>query len=137
MYTSALFVVHVWIRGYAEQPENGTWCLQAMSALEAGVATWRRGLALVATLALLTHGILLTRARVRDWHDDLTLYKSAVLVCPGSAKNHHQLGLLYASAGNFSAAMEEYMRARHIDPEFCDVDQSIGARPTKCSLHLH
>ena len=67
-----------------------------------------------------------TQNRTYDWINDETLYTSAVQICPNSAKNHHQLGQIYDISGRMDEALEEYMEAKKIDPDFCDVDHNLG-----------
>ena len=63
-----------------------------------------------------------TRARTAEWKDDVSLFRSAIEVCPNSAKLQHHVGQLALNAGNLTTARAHLARARAIDPEFCDID---------------
>ena len=63
-----------------------------------------------------------TRARTAEWKDDVSLFRSAIEVCPNSAKLQHHVGQLALNVGNLTTARAHLTRARAIDPEFCDID---------------
>jgi len=85
---------------------------------------WRNAAWLVlGLLALLLAGR--TVIRNRDWHDNLTLFASAVKVVPGSAKSHSNLGLQYYTLDQLDAADRELHTALDIYPE---LPEALGYR---------
>jgi tetratricopeptide (TPR) repeat protein len=68
-----------------------------------------------------------TYARNYDWLDDLSLWTSAVDVCPGSAKAHYNLGrALSKLPSRLPDAIVEYQVASRIDPEFPEAHFDLG-----------
>ena len=68
-----------------------------------------------------------TYARNSDWKDDLSLWSSAVNVCPGSAKAHYNLGkVLETMPGRMPEAVAEYRAALRIDPDHADVHNNLA-----------
>lgn len=91
------------------------------------LAWWKRwyahaGLAMVC-LALASR----TYARNSDWKDELSLWTSAVSVCPGSAKAHYNLGkALEVLPGRTQDAVAEYRESLRIDPDHADVHNNLA-----------
>ena len=68
-----------------------------------------------------------TYARNFDWLDDLSLWTSAVDVCPGSAKTHYTLGNALAQLpGRMPDAIAEYQAALRIDPNYAVAHYNLG-----------
>jgi tetratricopeptide (TPR) repeat protein len=68
-----------------------------------------------------------TYARNSDWKDELSLWTSAVNVCPGSAKAHYNLGkVLEVLPGRSSDAIAEYRISIRIDPNHADVHTNLA-----------
>jgi tetratricopeptide (TPR) repeat protein len=68
-----------------------------------------------------------TYARNFDWQDELSLWSSAVEVCPGSARPHMNLGLaLAALPGRLPDALAEYRTAVKILPEGAQEHYNLG-----------
>ena len=68
-----------------------------------------------------------TYARNSDWTDEVTLWTSAVNVCPGSAKAHYNLGeALERLPGRLPDAIAEYRVAERIDPDPADVHNNLA-----------
>lgn len=59
-----------------------------------------------------------TVIRNRDWHDQQTLFLSAALVSPDSARVHGDLGVGYFEQGEFLSATRSLERALDIHPDF-------------------
>jgi tetratricopeptide (TPR) repeat protein len=77
----------------------------------------------VACLALAAR----TYARNFDWKDELSLWSSAVNVCPGSAKAHYNLGkALESLPGRVPEAIAEYRASLRIDPDHADVHNNLA-----------
>ncbi|MGA3240583.1 MAG: tetratricopeptide repeat protein [Bryobacteraceae bacterium] len=77
----------------------------------------------VACLALAAR----TYARNFDWKDELSLWTSAVNVCPGSAKAHYNLGkALESLPGRLPEAIAEYRVSLRIDPDHADVHNNLA-----------
>jgi tetratricopeptide (TPR) repeat protein len=81
-----------------------------------------------AALAVVCLGLTArTYARNLDWKDELSLWTSAVNVCPGSAKAHYNLGkTLETMPGRLSEAIAEYRMALQIDPDHADVHNNLA-----------
>ena len=68
-----------------------------------------------------------TYARNFDWLDDLSLWTSAVNVCPGSAQAHANLGVaLVNSGGPLPEAIAEYEAALRINPDLAEAHDDLG-----------
>jgi tetratricopeptide (TPR) repeat protein len=68
-----------------------------------------------------------TYARNSDWKDELSLWSSAVNVCPGSAKAHYNLAkALEILPGRMPEAVSEYKEALRIDPGHADVHNNLA-----------
>jgi len=68
-----------------------------------------------------------TYARNFDWVDDLSLWASAVDVCPESAKTHNNLGsALSQLPGRLPDAIAEYQAALRIDPDYAEAHNNLG-----------
>jgi hypothetical protein len=68
-----------------------------------------------------------TYARNFDWLDDRSLWSSAVDVCPGSAKAHHNLGNTWLHVpGRLPDAIAQYEAALRIDPGYAEAHTSLG-----------
>jgi tetratricopeptide (TPR) repeat protein len=68
-----------------------------------------------------------TYARNFDWKDELSLWRSAVNVCPGSAKAHYNLGkALESLPGRLPEAIAEYRASLRIDPDHADVHNNLA-----------
>jgi len=68
-----------------------------------------------------------TYARNLDWKDELSLWTSAVDVCPESAKAHYNLGkTLEPLPGRLPDAIAEYRAALRIDPADGEAHNNLG-----------
>ena len=68
-----------------------------------------------------------TYARNSDWQDELSIWSSAVEVCPGSAKAHYNLAkALEVLPGRMPEAIAEYQAALRIDPDHADVHNNLA-----------
>src|SRR5271157_5991447 len=68
-----------------------------------------------------------TYARNFDWLDDLSLWTSAVDVCPGSAKAHYNLGsALSKLPGRLPDAIVEYQVALQIEADYAEAHFDLG-----------
>ena len=127
----------------ARRPAEGTVELEGQEP--AAPSTARK---LSAVVAMGVFGALCTLAgtatfeRTKDWATDETLFRSALDVCPNSAKINQQFGQIqlnhaspmdptaYKSAGARAKAAKHaealFLRAREIDPDFCDIDFNLG-----------
>jgi tetratricopeptide (TPR) repeat protein len=68
-----------------------------------------------------------TYARNFDWLDDLSLWTSAVNVCPASAQAHANLGVALVNSGvPLPEAVAEYEAALRIDPDLAEAHNNLG-----------
>ena len=68
-----------------------------------------------------------THIRNFDWQDSLTLWTSAVDVCPGSAKPHYNLAIeLERIPGRLPEAIAEYREAVRIEPDRADAHDNLA-----------
>jgi protein O-mannosyl-transferase len=68
-----------------------------------------------------------TYTRNSDWKDEISLWTSAVTICPGSAKAHYNLGeALEVLPGRLPDAIAEYRVSLRIDPDHADVHTNLG-----------
>jgi protein O-mannosyl-transferase len=68
-----------------------------------------------------------THARNSDWHDGITLWTSAVEVCPGSARPHYNLAKEFEHIpGRMEDAAAEYREAVRIEPDRADAHDNLG-----------
>ena len=68
-----------------------------------------------------------TYARNFDWLDELSLWTSAVDVCPESAKAHYNLGnALSQLPGRLPDAIAQYEAALRIDPGYAQAHANLG-----------
>jgi tetratricopeptide (TPR) repeat protein len=68
-----------------------------------------------------------TYARNFDWLDDVSLWTSAVDVCPESAKAHNNLGgALTKLPGRLPEAIAQYEAALRIEPNYAEAHNNLG-----------
>ena len=68
-----------------------------------------------------------TYARNSDWQDDLSIWTSAVNVCPESARPHYNLGNALSNLpGRLPEAIAEYQAALRIRPDHADARHNLG-----------
>ncbi|SPE38347.1 Tetratricopeptide TPR_2 repeat protein [Candidatus Sulfopaludibacter sp. SbA3] len=68
-----------------------------------------------------------TYARNFDWHDDRSLWSSAVAVCPEAARPHYNLGLeLEGIPERQFEAIVEYQAAVRIQPDFAEAHNNLA-----------
>jgi len=68
-----------------------------------------------------------THARNFDWQDGLSLWTSAVDVCPGSARPHYNLAKeLEHIPGRLPEAIAQYREAVRIEPDRADAHDNLG-----------
>jgi len=64
--------------------------------------------------------------RLREWHDDFALYRSAARTSPRSARIRYNLGNAYLRQEDYANAEGNYRRALAIYPEFSDARANLG-----------
>jgi tetratricopeptide (TPR) repeat protein len=104
---------------YAVLP--GLWLLLAEA--------WRReprkvAVPVAAILLLLVAGRTIDRAR--DWHDDVSLARSAVEVDPSSAPARFNLGVALKDAGDLAGAEREWSEALRLRPDDAETMTQLG-----------
>ncbi len=65
-------------------------------------------------------------ARIPDWKDDFSLYRSAARVSPRSARIRYNLGNAYLSRQDYELAGENYRAALAIYPDYNDARVNLG-----------
>ena len=92
------------------------------------VLAWRKPRLACAAIGLICLALTArTYARNFDWKDELSLWTSAVNVCPGSAKAHYNLGkVLAVLPGRLPDAIAEYRVSLRIDPNHADVHTNLA-----------
>lgn len=101
-------------------------CLMAGWAVDRASGPQSRRLAAgAAALAVL---LLAGRAwaRIPEWRDDFSLYRSAARTSPRSARIRYNLGNSYLNTGRYTDAAENYRAALLIYPEFQDARVNLG-----------
>jgi tetratricopeptide (TPR) repeat protein len=84
---------------------------------------WALAMLVVACLAFTAR----TYARNFDWQDDVSLWRSAVDVCPGDSKAHYNLAkALQQIPGRLPEAITEYQAAVAIDPGHPEAHRDLG-----------
>jgi tetratricopeptide (TPR) repeat protein len=83
---------------------------------------------LIVGVAVLLIGLGGARAalRIPDWKDDFSLYHSAMMVSPRSARIHHNLGNAYLRRGELREAEAQFRDALAIYPDFNDARVNLG-----------
>lgn len=93
-----------------------------------GRAGTRRGMLLAGTAVAVVIALFFVRsyARIQDWNDDFTLYRSAASVSPRSARIRFNLGNAYLKASRNRDAEDNFRAALAIYPEFQDARVNLG-----------
>jgi len=86
----------------------------------------RPAVAAVST-AVLVALIPVTRAQVRHWKNNTTLFEHALAVTSSNCLAHNNLGLALAGAGQLEAAVTHYDEALRIKPDYIDAMSNRGA----------
>jgi tetratricopeptide (TPR) repeat protein len=92
----------------------------------ASVSLRRLSLACLAGLAFCALGAGRSLIRIPEWRDDFTLYSSAAVVSPRSARIRFNLGNAYLRQSRFAKAEEHYRSALGIYTEFDDARLNLG-----------
>ncbi len=90
--------------------------LGSLAARAGDILKLDRRLRLGIALAILLLLAVRTGVRVRDWRDDLTLFRAAVLATPASSLSWNNLGAARLAAGDRSGALEAFDRAVALAP---------------------
>jgi len=65
-------------------------------------------------------------ARNEEWFSDIALFTAALRVCPGSAKVQQNTGVMDRTAGRADMAIQKFLLAREIHPEYCETDLQLA-----------
>ena len=84
------------------------------------------GIQMVVFLMLSSHWSLLLGKRNEDWVSDVTLFQSAIKVCPNGAKHHQQYGILLLNKNETEKSLPHFHKAVEIDPDWCEPNLYIG-----------
>lgn len=93
-------------------PEPATIKRKAVTALAAAVV-----------IGLLT---VQTRAEIRHWRSDITLFTRALQVTSGNWMAHYSLGRAFGAKGDYSRARYHLLKALEIYPEYEDARTALG-----------
>ena len=94
----------------------------------AGKVGTRLGMVVAGTAVALVVALSFGRshARIPDWNDDFTLYRSAASISPRSARIRFNLGNAYLRASRNRDAEDNFRAALAIYPEFQDARVNLG-----------
>lgn len=84
-------------------------------------ASWKKLLMMAVVMSTVAFYSQRTMEYNHAWQSDETLFHHAVKVCPTSAKSNLQVSKIYSNRKDFKTAGEYVVRAKEVDPEFCDV----------------
>lgn len=104
----------------------GWGCTRLFEAIRKPVRpTWRRAVATaLAILGALSVFRIVTRNR--DWHDEVTFYRSTLAVSPDSVQMRNNLGQVYYNRGDYAAAEQEWLLAQKIAPNYPVLLDNLG-----------
>jgi len=60
------------------------------------------------------------------WSDDVSLWEDSVAKSPHKSRQHYNLGVVLASKGNFDDAIEHYLKALKIKPDYIEAYYNLG-----------
>jgi protein O-mannosyl-transferase len=86
---------------------------------------WRVALASAAVALALLAAIRIV-VRNRDWHDDVSFYRSTLAVSPGAWAMHTDLGKYYWESGQKELAEQEWRAAAALNPDEAIVLANLG-----------
>lgn len=65
-------------------------------------------------------------SQVRNWEDEMTLYRHALIVNPNSSLAHYNLGNALAERGLVAEAIAQYRESARITPNYPDARNNLG-----------
>jgi Tfp pilus assembly protein PilF len=91
----------------------------------------RRGV-FIAALAVSVSAILLAQGAltvldIRDWRDEVTLWRHTLLVSPNHALAHNEMGLALRAKEDYAGAVNSFKRAIEIQPRFPEALTNLGS----------
>jgi hypothetical protein len=106
-------------------PAAGLWLLTADLVWRASAHVPARASATACALALVALGVR-SAVRDRDWHDDVTLFRSAVAAEPSSLTAHFNYGNSLKDVGDLAGAEAQWMAALEIQPDDPGTHAQLG-----------
>jgi tetratricopeptide (TPR) repeat protein len=103
---------HMYLASFGLFLAAGAWWGELMT--RPGFTRWAPRLAVVAAVALMAG----TTARNLDYRSELALWESTARVSPENPRAHHNLGVVYESAGRAAEARDAYARALALEPRY-------------------
>ena len=100
-------------------------------ALAWGLAQSPRRVLTVGCVVVL--GVLAMRSawQTRYWHTSVSLFEHALIVNPGSAPTHNNLGLALANQGRAAEAIAHYTEALQLRPRYVHAHYNLGVALVK------
>ena len=65
-------------------------------------------------------------ARNAIWHDDAVLWEDIVSKSPMKARGRYNLGVIYTARGSLDQAIEQYLAAIRIQPDYAEAHYNLG-----------
>ncbi len=96
-----------------------------LAASRAGTAISFRVVVCFCTTATLLFAVA-SHARNEVWQSDLSLWSDVVSKSPGKARDHYNLGLIYAKRGKLDEGIDHLQTAVRLKPDYFEAHNNLG-----------